>query len=190
MNRRVLATLTTVAAVAIVVVAVVVYFRGPTHGSVQNASLSPVVGKAQKEKMAPQFEIATTAGFFDLSKTRKPVFLEVFATWCPHCQRETAVIDRLYAKYRNRVDFLAVSGSDTGMDGTSASSELDVLNWVRQFNVKYPVAYDPILNVADLYLQGGFPTIAIIGTNKKIRYLNDGEISYGELDAALRSVLR
>jgi hypothetical protein len=88
------------------------------------------------------------------------------------------------------VDFLAVSGSDTGMDGTSASSELDVLNWIRQFNVKYPVAYDPILNVADLYLQGGFPTIAIIGTNKKIRYLNDGEISYGELDAALRSVLR
>jgi thiol-disulfide isomerase/thioredoxin len=189
MNRRVLATLTTVAAVAIVVAAVVV-FRGPTHGSVQNASQSPVVGKAQKEKMAPQFEIATTAGFFDLSKTRKPVFLEVFATWCPHCQRETAVIDRLYAKYRNRVDFLAVSGSDTGMDGTSASSELDVLNWIRQFNVKYPVAYDPILNVADLYLQGGFPTIAIIGTNKKIRYLNDGEISYGELDAALRSVLR
>jgi thiol-disulfide isomerase/thioredoxin len=190
MNRRVLAAFTTVAIVAIVVAAVVIYFRGPTHGSVQNASQSPVVGNAQKGKTAPQFEVATTAGYFDLSKTRKPVFLEVFATWCPHCQRETAVIDRLYAKYRNRVDFVAVSGSDTGMDGTSASSELDVLNWVRQFNVKYPVAYDPILNVATLYLQGGFPTIAIIGSNKKIRYLDDGEITYGELDAALRSVLR
>ena len=52
------------------------------------------------------------------------------------------------------------------MDGTSASSELDVLNWIRQFNVKYPVAYDPILNVANLYLQGGFPTFAIIGTQQ------------------------
>src|SRR5580692_3282650 len=122
MNRRVLAALTTVAVAAIVVGAVVIYFRGPTRGSVQSASQSPVVGKAEKDKTAPQFEVATTAGYFDPSKTRKPVFLEVFATWCPHCQRETAVIDRLYAKYRNRVDFVAVSGSDTAMDGTSASS--------------------------------------------------------------------
>src|ERR1700678_1410176 len=122
MNRRTLAAVTTVVAVAIAVVAVVVYFRGPKHGSVQMASQSPVVGKAQKGKTAPPFEVATTAGYFDLSKTRKPVFLEVFATWCPHCQRETAIIDRLYAKYRNRVDFVAVSGSDTAMDGTSASS--------------------------------------------------------------------
>jgi thiol-disulfide isomerase/thioredoxin len=185
-----LAAITTVIVAAIVVAALLVYFKGPTHGSVQAASHPPVVGKAQQGKTAPQFEVATTAGYFDLSKTRKPVFLEVFATWCPHCQRETAIIDRLYAKYRNRVDFVAVSGSDTAMDGTSASSELDVLNWIRQFNVKYPVAYDPLLNVADLYMQGGFPTIAIIGPNKKIRYLDDGEISYGDLDAALQSALR
>ena len=190
MNRRTLAAVTIVVVAAIVVVAVLVYFRGPTHGSVQSASQAPVVGKAQEGKTAPQFEVATTAGYFDLSKTRKPVFLEVFATWCPHCQRETAIIDRLYAKYRNRVDFVAVSGSDTAMDGTSASSELDVLAWIRQFNVKYPVAYDPLLNVANLYMQGGFPTIAIIGSNKKIQYLDDGEIAYGELDSALRSVLR
>ena len=97
------------------------------------------------------------------------------------------VIDKLYAKYGSRVDFVGVSGSDTAMDGTSASSENDVLNWIGRFNVRYPVAYDPILNVANLYLQGGFPTFAIIDTRKQIRYLNDGEISYGELDSALRT---
>src|SRR5580692_2179142 len=157
MNRRVLAALTTVAVAAIVVGAVVIYFRGPTRGSVQSASQSPVVGKAEKDKTAPQFEVATTAGYFDLSKTRKPVFLEVFATWCPHCQRETAVIDRLYQKYRSRVDFVGVSGSDTAIDGTSPASQADVLNWVRRFNVRYPVAYDASLGVANSYLQGGFP---------------------------------
>jgi thiol-disulfide isomerase/thioredoxin len=190
MNRRVL-TIATIAVVALIIVtAVVVYSKGPTHGAVQSASQSPVVGKAQEGKTAPQFEVATTAGYFDLSKTRKPVFLEVFATWCPHCQRETVVVDKLYSKYRNRVDFVAVSGSDTAMDGTSASSELDVLDWIRRFKVVYPVAYDPVLNVANLYLQGGFPTFAIIGTDKKIRYLDDGEISYRDLDSAIRAVLR
>jgi cytochrome c biogenesis protein CcmG, thiol:disulfide interchange protein DsbE len=190
MTRRSIRIATIVAVAAIVVVAVLAYRRGPQQAAVQNASQSPVVGKATLNKRAPQFEVATTSGYFDLDKARKPVFLEVFATWCPHCQRETAVIDRLYKKYRNRVDFVAVSGSETAMDGTSSSSELDVLDWIRRFNVQYPVAYDPILNVANLYLQGGFPTIAIIGTDKKVKYLDDGETSYNELVTAIEKALR
>ncbi len=189
MSRRILGLLT-LGVVLLIVVLSVIYFRSRTNGPVQNASQPPTIGKAQINKTAPQFEVATTAGLFDLSKTRKPVFLEVFATWCPHCQREAPIVDRLYAKYGSRVDFVGVSGSDTAMDGTSASSENDVLRWIRRFNVRYPVAYDPILNVANLYLQGGFPTFAIIDTRKQIRYLNDGEISFGELDSALRAVLR
>jgi cytochrome c biogenesis protein CcmG, thiol:disulfide interchange protein DsbE len=190
MKQRTVLLLTLCLVLVIATVAVLAYLRGQAHGTMQIASQAPAVGKAQLNKPAPQFDVETTAGLFDLSKTRKPVFLEVFATWCPHCQRETAVIDKLYAKYASRVDFVAVSGSDTAMDGTSASSENDVLDWIRRFNVRYPVAYDPILNVANLYLQGGFPTLAVIDTQKKIRYLNDGEVSYQELDSALRSVLR
>lgn len=189
MTRRVVAWLTLGVVVLIVVVSVV-YFHSRTNGAVQNASQAPIIGKAQINQAAPQFEVETTAGLFDLSKTRKPVFLEVFATWCPHCQHEVAIIDKLYAKYGSRVDFVGVSGSDTGMDGISPSSENDVLNWVRRFNVRYPIAYDPLLNVANLYLHGGFPTIAIIDAQKKIRYLDDGETSFGELDGALRAVLR
>ncbi|MFY9720771.1 MAG: redoxin family protein [Candidatus Cybelea sp.] len=189
MNRRILGVLTLVA-VVLIVVSSILYFRMHAHGPVQSASQAPVAGKAQINKAAPQFEVDTTAGLFDLSKTAKPVFLEVFATWCPHCQHETPIVDKLFATYRSRVDFVAVSGSDTAMDGTSPSSENDVVNWIRRFNVRYPVAYDPILNVANLYLQGGFPTFAIIDSKKKIRYLEDGEVSYAELDAALRAVLR
>ncbi len=97
-------------------------------------------------------------------------------------------MDRLYRKYRSRVAFVGVSGSDTAMDGTSASSELDVLDWAKRFNVQYPVAYDPLLNVANLYLQGGFPTFVLIGTDKKVAYLNSGEIAFGELDGALQKL--
>lgn len=188
MSRRTLAVVTVALLAAIAVVAAIVYRTGPSRGRVQTASQAPIVGKAQEGKPAPQFAVATTAGYFDLSATHEPVFLEVFATWCPHCQREVVVVDRLYSKYKNRVSFVAVSGSDTGMDGSSPSSELDVLNWIRRFNVRYPVAYDPLLNVANLYLQGGYPTIAIIDKGKTIRFLDDGEISYNELDAAIRRV--
>jgi thiol-disulfide isomerase/thioredoxin len=190
MIRRNLVVVTLVAVVIIAIAAVLVYTFGPQHRQVQSASQSPIVGKAQIGQTAPNFEVATTGGLFDLSKTNKPVFLEVFATWCPHCQREVAVVDRLYAKYRGRVDFVAVSGSDTAMDGTSASSQLDVLDWQRRFRATYPVAYDPLLNVANLYLQGGFPTVAIVGRDKKVTYLNSGEMPYDELSGAIEKALR
>jgi len=190
MTQRRLAVGTVVLLAAIVVGATIFYFQGPGHRRVQSASVSPVVGRAQVGQPAPNFEVATTSGLFDLSKTNKPVFLEVFATWCPHCQREAAVIDRVYQKYRGRVDFVAVSGSDTAMDGTSSSSELDVLDWIRRFHVEYPVGYDPLLNVANLYLQGAFPTIAIIDRHKRVAYLNTGELSYGDLTGAIEKVLR
>lgn len=190
MKRRSLA-LASLGVVALLIAgAILYYFFGPEHSRVQNASQSPIVGKAQVGQPAPEFEVATTAGLFDLNKTDKPVFLEVFATWCPHCQHEVAVVDRLYKAFGNRVAFVGVSGSDTAMDGTSASSELDVLDWIRRFNVSYPIAYDPVLNVANLYLQGGFPTIAIVDRNKKVTYLNSGELGYDELRAQIEKVLR
>jgi thiol-disulfide isomerase/thioredoxin len=190
MTKRSLGLATMVVAAIIVAGAALYYFLGPEHRRVQNASTSPVVGKAQVGQPAPNFVVATTSGLFDLSKVDKPVLLEVFATWCPHCQRETAVIDRLFRNYRGRVAFLGVSGSDTAMDGTSTSSQLDVLQWRQRFNAEYPVAYDPLLNVAKLYLQGGFPTMAVIGRDKRVLYLSSGEISYGELRAALEKALR
>jgi cytochrome c biogenesis protein CcmG, thiol:disulfide interchange protein DsbE len=190
MTRRALAIGTSVVLAAIVVAAVLFYFFGPEHRRVQSASQAPIVGKAQTGQMAPNFEVATTNGLFDLSKADKPVFLEVFATWCPHCQREAAVIDRLYQRYRGSIAFVGVSGSNYAMDGTSPASENDVLAWIKRFHVGYPVAYDPLLNVANLYLQGGFPTIAIIGRDKKVAYLNSGELSYDELAGAIEKTLR
>lgn len=190
MTQRTLAIATLVAAAVIVAGAILYYVFGPEHRRVSNASSAPIVGKAQVGQPAPDFEVATTSGVFDLSKTTKPVFLEVFATWCPHCQHEVAIVNRLYRNYRNSVSFVAVSGSDTAMDGTSASSESDVLAWIQRFHVEYPVAYDPLLNVANLYLQGGFPTIAMIGLDKRVAYLNSGEASYQDLSAALHKALR
>ncbi|MGA8534836.1 MAG: TlpA disulfide reductase family protein [Candidatus Tumulicola sp.] len=189
MNQRALGAISLAIAAAIVVAAVAWYAVWPSH-RLTSASQGPVVGKAQAGQPAPEFAVATTNGLFDLKKTNKPVFLEVFATWCPHCQRETAVIDKLYRAYGSRVDFVGVSGSDTGMDNTSPASQRDVLDWAARFKASYPVAYDAGLSVANSYLNGGFPTIAIIGKDKNVAYLNSGELSYAELASALQKVLR
>jgi cytochrome c biogenesis protein CcmG, thiol:disulfide interchange protein DsbE len=189
MNQRVLA-IASAAVLAVLVIGGILYVRLHPSGQLSNASSAPVNASAQIGQKAPEFSIPSTQGPFDLTTVDKPVFLEIFATWCPHCQRETAVLNKLYAAYGSRVAFIAIPGSDTAMDGASPESQFDVLNFQMRFNAKYPIgAYDPNLTVAKLYLKGGYPTIAIIDRNKTIAYLNSGEVPYGELAAALNRVL-
>ncbi len=190
MNQRGIAIASIGVLVLAIAVAIVYYVMHPQQtAQVQNASKAPIVAAALLGGPAPEFEAATTAGPFDLAKAKGPVFLEIFATWCPHCQRETTTLNRLFATYGKRIHFLAVSGSDTAMDGSSEASQADVLAFVQRFNVQYPVAYDGTLTVGGLYLQGGFPTMVVIDSHKQIRYLSSGEVKYDELAAAIAKVL-
>jgi cytochrome c biogenesis protein CcmG, thiol:disulfide interchange protein DsbE len=161
-----------------------------------NRSIPPIAESAPPYNQlsagdpAPLFSTATTQGAFSLKATHHPVFLEIFATWCPHCQRETAVLNQLYEKYGKRVDFVAVTGSPYAHDRASPESLSDVLGFVQYFRLRYPVAFDGSLAIAGKYLQGGYPTIAIIGSNKRIAYIGSGEIAETALDSAIRRALR
>jgi cytochrome c biogenesis protein CcmG, thiol:disulfide interchange protein DsbE len=148
----------------------------------QSATEATPYSSISEGDRAPEFSAETTQGTFDLSSADRPVFLEVFATWCPHCQRETAVLNRLYQKYKDRLDFVAVTGSPYGSDRASPESEGDVLAFARYFNVRYPVAFDDSLGVAKSYLKGGYPTIVMIGTDKRVKFIGSGELSESELE--------
>lgn len=190
MNHRTLA-LATFGLVGALVIGAILYLQVFPSARLKNASIAPVTASVRTGALAPNFQIASTAGPFDLWAQKQPVFLEVFATWCPHCQRETSVINRVYRKYKDKVAFIAIPGSDTAMDGATPESLQDVLNFQSRFHVNYPIGvYDPNLTIANLYLKGGFPTIAIIDTKKTISYYNSGEIDFGELDAELAKVTR
>jgi thiol-disulfide isomerase/thioredoxin len=189
MNQRALAVISAIVLVVIVAGGILYVKFHPTQ--LQNASTAPVNAPLATGSKAPMFSLPTTAGPFDLSTVTKPVLLEIFATWCPHCQRETTVMGRLYASFGTRVAFLSIPGSDTAMDGASPESQSDVFNFALKFNVKYPVGlYDPNLTVAREYLKGGYPTIVIIDRNKNIAYINSGEVPYEELAAQLERVLK
>jgi thiol-disulfide isomerase/thioredoxin len=155
----------------------------------KSASEAPMNSKLKAGDTAPTFAVQTNAGPFDLAQVSTPVLLEVFATWCPHCQRETAVLNDIATKYAGKVAIVAVSGSPYGMDGSTAESQTDVNRFGQEFQVRYPIAYDPDLKVAQLYLQGGFPTIVMIDKSKKITTVKSGEISQADLEKAIKPVI-
>jgi thiol-disulfide isomerase/thioredoxin len=117
-----------------------------------------------------------------------PVLLEIFATWCPHCQRETVVMNEIAAKYAGKVAIVAVSGSNVGMDGSSPESQADVNAFGAQFHVAYPIAFDPDLKVIQDYGGSGFPTLVLIDRNKKVVWMTSGETPASAIAAAIAKV--
>jgi thiol-disulfide isomerase/thioredoxin len=170
------------------VVTVAILSRNPSVVP-QAATETHVQSKIKVGDAAPPFAVATTAGPFDLTTTKTPVFLEVFATWCPHCQRETKILNSLYGKFGKQINFVAVSGSNVGIDENTPESQADVIGFVQKFNVTYPVAFDPELKVAGAYLQSGYPTIVIIKADKTISYIGDGELTEPTLETAIKTAL-
>jgi thiol-disulfide isomerase/thioredoxin len=154
------------------------------------ASNAPIQAQIKVGQTAPPFSVQTTAGAFDLQQVGTPVLLEVFATWCPHCQRETQVLNALSARYAGKVAIVAVSGSPYGIDGTSPESQADVNGFAQRFQLRYPVAFDPNMDVAQKYLQGGYPTLVLIDQSKTVRMIKDGEVSQADLAKAIDGVLR
>jgi thiol-disulfide isomerase/thioredoxin len=168
------------------VVAVAFASRAP-----KTASDAPMYAQLTVGQPAPAFSASTTHGPFTFpGADHKPVLLEVFATWCPHCQHEVSVLNPLFGRYGEKVDFVAISGSPYAMDEQSPASQADVVNFADHFKVHYPIAYDPDMTVAKKFLQGGYPTVVVIDRAGKIASVRDGEISDKQLSQDLDKALK
>ena len=176
--------------VTILVIAAIVTIGLLNRSSVPKAaSDSPITSQIAVGQTAPEFTAQTNAGPFDLANVSTPVLVEVFATWCPHCQNETSVLNAVAAKYAGKVALVAVSGSPTGMDGNTPESQADVNTFGQRFGVRYPIAFDPELKVANQYISNGFPTLVVIDKNKKVTYVTSGETTQASIEKALKPVL-
>ncbi len=171
---------------AVLVIAALVYGNQVS----KTASDAPISAKLAVGDKAPHFVVSTTGGAFDLAQAGgKPTLLEVFATWCPHCQRETAVLNSVFAKYGSRANVVAVSGSPYDITSSGNETQADVIAFAQKFGVKYPIAFDPDLSVAKAYLQGGFPTVVLISNAGVVQAIRDGEIPQAMIDKALDTSL-
>jgi thiol-disulfide isomerase/thioredoxin len=186
-RRRMIVYATVGVVVLLIIVAVALASRTP-----KTASDAPMFAPLKVGQAAPSFSVASTGGPLSVPVSdHKPVVLEVFATWCPHCQHEVATLNDIFAKYGDRIHLVAVSGSPYGMNESNPETQGDVFAFTQQFKVRYPVAFDGDLVVAKKYLQGGFPTIVVIGRDNKVLSVRDGEIPavllLKDIDAALKA---
>ena len=142
--------------------------------------------------LAPAFTLKTPQGqIVSLSDFRgKPVLLELFATWCPHCQAEAPHLAKLATELQPKgVAFVSINA-----DSENAAS---VYAFHRYFGLPYPALLDqgtqtgsftqpgasgPV--TSEYHLQS-FPTFYVISPTGRITFASDGE----QPDALLRQEL-
>jgi thiol-disulfide isomerase/thioredoxin len=102
----------------------------------------------------------TVAGFdgktISLKNFRgKMVFLNFWATWCVPCREEMPAMEQLYQEYKSRnFVILAINVKDR---------KQDAMNFLKEWKITYPAAFDPEGQVGVLYGAWGLPTTYLIG---------------------------
>jgi peroxiredoxin len=143
-------------------------------------------------QVAPDFSLPDTNGTtYTLSQYKgKTVVLEFFATWCPHCQNDAPMMNKLNADYKDKgVVMLGVNGSQFGRNYESKDTSpvtIDDIKWFRDsFTVTFPLLFDPNVTAGLNYGIKGYPTVFMIDKNGVIASQPPYPFAYTDLTAAL-----
>jgi thiol-disulfide isomerase/thioredoxin len=179
-----------VVAVAAIIVYAVLHHNTAVPGSAV-ATSSPLPPQLTTGTKAPSFELRSAIGSFSSSELAgKPYLLEIFATWCPHCQRMTKVLRAIRARVpESRLAMLSVTGSPYAANSTPDNlvpeNQDDVNKFDTTYGITWPTFFDPDLTVTKKFGLNGFPTIFIVDKKGTIVYADSGEVSQDTLMSAI-----
>ncbi len=132
-------------------------------------------------KPAPVFVLEDLSGSPLAAKTllgKKPLFINVFATWCPPCRQELPEIVRNYSRFKDKVGFLGVDEQEPAEKITS---------FTRTMGIAYPIGIDQGQMEAS-YQAHSVPTSVFIDRHGIVRALYHGPIPEKLLQKYLRLI--
>lgn len=75
-------------------------------------NVKSVIG-IEKGQLPPDFSVKTIEGatltLSQLKEQKKPILLFFWATWCPSCAEDFAVVKNIYPKYADKVNYVAIN---------------------------------------------------------------------------------
>ena len=121
---------------------------------------------------APNFTLPGADGkSYSLSDYKgKVVLLEFFAPWCPHCQDDAPIFNKVAERYKDNpnVQVLAVSASPRGKDNKTPITMEDI-TWFRDtFGVQFPMLLDKEMGTSGTYSIMFYPTVYLVDKDGKI----------------------
>lgn len=111
----------------------------------------------------------------------KTTVMEFWATWCPNCKQLEPTIAAAHAKYKDRVQFVAVAVSlNQSVDRVKAYQE--------RFKLPFTFVYDRRGDASEAYDAPATSYIVIVNAAGKVTYTGVG--GRQDLDTAIAAALR
>ena len=136
---------------------------------------------------APDFTLDVLGGGqVTLSGLRgKVVVLNLWASWCPPCKAEMPAIQKVYRAY---ADLGVVV---LGVNTTYQDSEPDAADFVRKYNLTFPIPLDRDGSVSQRYALRGLPTTFFIDRKGIIRsIIVGGPMSEATIQSNIEELLK
>lgn len=104
----------------------------------------------------------------------KVVLLNIWATWCHPCRDEIPELREIHAKYKDRgLELVGVSVDADGADE-------NIRQFMKEFEMTYPVWLDPGERISAQFLTIGVPTTFLIDKTGVLRWRKTGPVVTGD----------
>lgn len=127
------------------------------------------ITQPRSERSAPDFSLQDIkGGTVNLEDFRgKPILLNFWATWCEACKEELPSMQRLYDELSSQgVEVVAIAIDRGNFDR--------IKQYAKEYNLTFPVLWDPEQKVRRHYYIMGLPTTYLIGPEGKLRGFASG----------------
>ncbi|MGG2479974.1 TlpA family protein disulfide reductase [Brevibacillus borstelensis] len=151
----------------------------------QKETVNEMIAKPEVRYLAPDFQGLSLHGEeMSLAEQKgKPVFLNFWASWCPPCQAEMPDLNALHKTYGNQVSFI-------GINTTYNDSEEAARDFVKLYQVDYPIVTDPKGEISKEYQIIAMPTSFVIDGSGKIVYKKMGPVTIEEFERVVHPLLK
>jgi peroxiredoxin len=146
-----------------------------------------VVPRPEAGRPAPAFQALDLAGdTVSLEGLRgSPVLLNLWATWCAPCRKETPYLQSLHEQ------FGAQGLKVVGVSVDAFGARRDVESFMTEFGVTYQILHDPAMRSMDVFWVAGLPATFVIGRDGTLLWAKLGPVETGNpgLEQALSDAL-
>jgi thiol-disulfide isomerase/thioredoxin len=125
-------------------------------------------------------------GFIFPQYKNKVVILQMFGKNCSHCIKEIPVMRKIYQKYRNKLEIIAVQVEDK-------MTSREAKRLIQKYHIKYPIipgddATNLQYNIQSTYGWTGVLPYTLVIRNGLTEFTYLGEVSYKEINRDIRSI--